>query len=233
MSRLVEMYRDKSPSTLPKSAWALLHLATVLLVAWLLFGGGLAVISLRCGLRDLIGSELRRALLLAAAAIYFVRTLVTTFVFLRRRMGWREIGGIALFVGVLDLLFAWCGGRQTAPVGLATLVGALLYVCGSFLNTGSEFQRHVWKSEPEHQGQLYTGGLFRYAMHINYFGDTVLFTGWALLTGYPLLLIVPLFMLCGFVFVNIPALDQYLAERYGTAFLAYAARTRKFIPFVY
>jgi protein-S-isoprenylcysteine O-methyltransferase Ste14 len=35
------------------------------------------------------------------------------------------------------------------------------------------------------------------------------------------------------VFLNVPALDRYLAERYGEEFQAYAARTKKLIPFVY
>jgi hypothetical protein len=32
---------------------------------------------------------------------------------------------------------------------------------------------------------------------------------------------------------HLSALDAYLEERYGTEFRNYAARTRKFIPFVY
>jgi steroid 5-alpha reductase family enzyme len=172
-------------------------------------------------------------LLLGAAAVYFLRSLLTTFVFLKRRMSWAEVSTIAGWIGSLQLLFAFLGGRQTAPVGLVEMVGILLYVGGSYLNSGSEFQRHVWKQQPEHQDQLYTEGLFRYAMHINYFGDLVLFTGWVLLTRRWVLLVVPGLMLLGFVFLNIPALDRYLAERYGEAFRAYAARTKKLIPFLY
>ncbi len=70
-------------------------------------------------------------------------------------------------------------------------------------------------------------------MHINYFGDLVLFTGWVLLAARSVLLFVPVLMLCGLVFLNIPVLDQYLAERYGEALQMYAAYTKKLVPFVY
>jgi protein-S-isoprenylcysteine O-methyltransferase Ste14 len=91
----------------------------------------------------------------------------------------------------------------------------------------------VFKRQPQHQGRLYSGGLFHYAMHINYFGDVVLFTGWALLAGNGWLLIAPLLILVGFIFLNIPVLDRYLAGHYGDDFCAYAARTSRLIPFVY
>ena len=218
---------------LPKSALALFHLSVVCAAAWLLFGAGIRTVSGWLNLGADLASPLRRALLLGAAAIYFLRVLVTLFVFLKRRMGWAEVGTVAAWIGVLHFCFAFFGGRQTAPVGLIEVVGVFLYLGGSCLNSGAEYQRHVWKQQPQHQGQLYTEGLFRYAMHINYFGDLVLFTGWVLLAARAVLLFIPVVMLWGFVILNIPALDHYLAERYGEVFRMYAARTKKLVPFVY
>jgi protein-S-isoprenylcysteine O-methyltransferase Ste14 len=40
-------------------------------------------------------------------------------------------------------------------------------------------------------------------------------------------------MLAGFTLANIPMLDSHLRHHYGPAFDAYAARTRKLIPFIY
>jgi len=68
-------------------------------------------------------------------------------------------------------------------------------------------------------------------VHINYFDDLVLFSGWVLLTRHWALLVVPRLMLLGFVFFNIPALDRYSAECDGEAFRTDAARTKKPIPF--
>ena len=36
-----------------------------------------------------------------------------------------------------------------------------------------------------------------------------------------------------FIFMHIPGLDEYLADRYPAEFPAYAAKTAKFIPGVY
>ncbi|MGR5960169.1 DUF1295 domain-containing protein [Bacillus cereus] len=38
------------------------------------------------------------------------------------------------------------------------------------LNTVSELLRKSFKDNPVNQGKLYTGGLFKYAIHINYLG---------------------------------------------------------------
>lgn len=233
MPGLSDAYREKSPSWLPKIALALVHLGVVLAVGWLLFGGGITRASAGLGLPADLGTPGRRGLLLGAAVVYFLRTLLTTFVFVRRRVNWAEVGVVAAWIATLQLLYAFLGGRQTAPVGVVEGVGVGLYAAGSFLNTGSEYQRHVWKRQPEHRGRLYSGGLFRHAMHINYFGDLVLFTGWVLLAGQWGLLVLPLLMLLGFVFLMIPALDRHLAGRYGGDFRAYAARTKKLVPYVY
>jgi protein-S-isoprenylcysteine O-methyltransferase Ste14 len=54
-----------------------------------------------------------------------------------------------------------------------------------------------------------------------------------LITGNAWALLVPLVMIAGFVFFNIPELDRHLQQHYGAEFADYARRTRKFVPFVY
>jgi protein-S-isoprenylcysteine O-methyltransferase Ste14 len=68
---------------------------------------------------------------------------------------------------------------------------------------------------------------------VNYFGDLVLFTGLALLSGVWFTLTIPALMLLGFVLFNVPVLDAYLHDKYGSAFDEYARRTRTLIPGVY
>lgn len=228
-----DMYQDKSPSRLSKIVLALTHLSAVLVAAWLLFGGGIAHVSAWLGWPMELATPTRRTLLLGAAIVYFLRILVTAFLFLSRGAPWAEVAVVAVWISTLQLLYAFFGGQQPEPVGVVEGVGVCLYLAGSFLNTGSEYQRHVWKRQPRHQGLLYTGGLFRHAMHVNYFGDLVLFTGWVLLARCWWLLVLPFLMLLLFVFVNIPALDRHLAQHYGEDFNAYAARTNKLIPFLY
>jgi protein-S-isoprenylcysteine O-methyltransferase Ste14 len=217
----------------PRLLMTLIHLAAVAATGWLLLGGGLEVLRANWGIGWSLASPMRRWLLLAAAFIYFLRVLVTTFVTLKRKMGWGEAVFIAVWVLIIDTLFAVIGGVNPRSTGLVTALGAVLYVTGSWLNTGSELQRKRWKERAENAGHLFTGGLFRYAVHINYLGDELLFTGFALITGRAWALLVPLLMLIGFLFFNIPQLDRHLRERYGAEFDAYARRTRKFLPFLY
>jgi protein-S-isoprenylcysteine O-methyltransferase Ste14 len=209
------------------------HLAAVVLVGWLLLGGGLGAVAAWRRAFWPEASTLREWFLFACALIYFLRVSFTVFYLIKRKMGWGEALLVALWVSGIHILFAYFGGRNPGGLGWAEWAGVILYTTGSFLNTGSETQRKWWKERPENKGRLYMGGLFRYATHINYFGDELLFTGYALLTGIVGMLIVPLVMMAGFVFFNIPELDKYLREHYGAEFDEYSRRTKKFAPFVY
>jgi protein-S-isoprenylcysteine O-methyltransferase Ste14 len=101
------------------------------------------------------------------------------------------------------------------------------------INTHSEYYRHVWKLKEDNKGRLYTEKLFRYAMHINYFGDIVLFTGFAMIAHRFIMLIIPSIMTLNFVFIIIPSLDRYLEKKYGAEFSDYAQKTKKLIPWIY
>lgn len=228
--------REHAGSDREKIVFAGLHLAIFCLCAWLLFGGWQAA-GRGAGLSLTLSDMPRGLVLLACAGLYFARHLVTLFALLTRKVAMSEVVGLAVFIAVFEIGFLLLGAgafRDTAiPLGALDVAAVGLVLAGSYLNTWSELQRKWWKRDPSHRGRCYTGGLFKWSMHINYFGDTVLFTGWALLTHSLVALAVPGFMAASFVFFHIPALDAYLAERYGREFEAYAARTRKFIPLVY
>jgi protein-S-isoprenylcysteine O-methyltransferase Ste14 len=70
-------------------------------------------------------------------------------------------------------------------------------------------------------------------MHINYFGDIVLFTGFAMVTHSLSMLVIPLIMAVNFVFIIIPSLDRYLEKKYKDEFRDYSRKTKKFIPLIY
>ena len=233
MNNLSYVYRDKSPSLETKATLATLHLGIVLVATWLLVGGGIAQVSTLLHWEYQLTNVLRRAVLVAAAWLYFSRTLVTIFIFMRRRMPWSEVWTIAVWILAIDVLFAFLGGQSDESFGAAAVAGTVLVVVGSLINTCSEWQRHIWKQQATHQGRLYRNGFWALARHINYFGDLILFTGWALVTGRLVLLVVPVVMFLGFAYVNIPAQDKYLAERYGDEYYAYAKTTARLIPFVY
>ena len=173
-----------------------------------------------------------RAILLAAGfAIYYARFLFALLVTLKREVTWAEVAAVAPWIAFIVIFNAFATTGE--PAGIAVASGVVLYLAGSWINSSSEYRRFLWKQRPENRGRLYTGGLFRYAAHINYFGDLLLFTGLALITGSNYTLIVPVLMLAGFVFVHIPRLDSHLRQKYSPAFDEYSSRTRHLIPFVY
>lgn len=200
---------------------------------WVLFGHAIEWTGARFGRNWQPGDEARRLCLGIALTIYFERLLFTQFVFLRRAVSWSEACAIAPWILIINLALALAGGSNPAPFAAAAAAGCVLFVLGSWMNSYAEYARHVWKQRPDNRGKLYTVGLFRYSRHPNYLGDLISFSGLCLIAGRWLTFAIPLIMLAGFVFVNIPMLDSHLRDHYGPAFDAWAARTRKLIPFVY
>jgi protein-S-isoprenylcysteine O-methyltransferase Ste14 len=75
--------------------------------------------------------------------------------------------------------------------------------------------------------------LFRYARHINYFGDTLWVVGWAMVTYNPWSALVPAALATGFVFFFILALTAHLKQKYGDQYDEWTKTTKKFVPFLY
>lgn len=237
MSKEGGIDRTHAYSTLQKSVFWGLHFAIILLCAWFVLGGGLELVTGWFG-EAVEWTDLTRAhILLVCAAVYFLRHGVTLFYLLERRIDWSEVIGLTAFFALFELGLLLVGGGvfRESVIALSWLdIFALgLFFFGSYLNSTSEIQRKIWKKDPSHKGHCYTGGLFRYSMHMNYFGDVVLFTGWSLLTAAFWTLGLPVLMLLMFMFIHIPPLDQYLAERYGDEFEVYRSKTKRLIPFIW
>ncbi len=219
--------RRHSPSMGPKAIFWGLHGGLVLICAWLVLGQEwIAVPDVTRGL-----------IMVGCAALYWLRHGVTLFYLLQRKLDLAEAFGLLAFMAFFEigLTVIGSGMLRGAPVpwGVLDTIGVALLVFGSYLNSGSEIGRKWWKKDPANKGHCYTGGLFKYSMHINYFGDVVLFSGWALLSASLFSLGLPAMMAAMFIFMHIPGLDDYLAKRYGAEFEAYAAKTAKLVPWVY
>ena len=226
--------RSHSDSMRQKVTFWGLHFLIILFCSWLVLGGGFDPAA---GRAIQFSDPVRAQILLACAGIYFVRHGLTLFYLLARRVDWGEVLGLTAFFALFEIGLILVGGGvfREAPIPLSGLdvFAVVLYLSGSYLNTASEVQRKSWKQNPANKGHCYMGGMFRHSMHINYFGDVVLFTGWCLLTASLWTLALPLMMLLLFVYVHIPPLDEYLAQRYGEEFEAYRAKTRRLVPFVW
>lgn len=200
---------------------------------WVLLFGGDAVLSAHSSLALTGGHPTRRALLVAAMVVLYLRMSATVLVLVRRAIPWAEAMSIPAAFAVYYVGFTLLGAGNAAPPGLLFWLGALLFVAGSVINTLSEILRDRWKRHPENKGKLYTGGLFRYAVHINYFGDVLWVAGFAALAGSLWGWIFPVLLFCFFKFFNAPMLDRHMAEHYGEPFEAYRSSTASIIPFLW
>lgn len=230
------MNRSHASSLTQKSIFFLLHFLSLATCGYLLLGG-LEQVGSWFGQSWDVKDLTRAWLVLGVTALYFVRHGVTLFYLLMRNISWSEALGLSLFMAFFEIglcvLATGLVRGAALPLGWPDGLGLALVLFGSYLNTGSEVQRKLWKRDPVNKGKCYTKGLFAYSMHINFFGDTVLFTGWALLTGVWWALMLPVMMAGMFIYMHIPDLDLYLEGRYGESFKEYARHTKRFIPFVY
>ena len=215
-----------------KSVFSGCILITIFATLWLMFTD-YATSNTWLKQYQLSGDLVRRVLIASCLIIYFVRLQVTVWVFQKRKWTWLETIAITVLMSFVVYAFAKVGGNNKQVVGVFEIIGILLYLSGSYINTHSEYSRHVWKLREENKGRLYTRGLFSLSMHINYFGDVVLFTGLAMVTHSLSMLVIPLIMAVNFVFNIIPSLDRYLEKKYKDEFRDYSKKTKKFIPLIY
>lgn len=228
-----QMYGVTGASRAQRTMLAILVACSLAVAWWLLIAGGAAVTGAWFGHHWPNGDSARRGVLVAALSIYFVRLLFTQFVFLKRGISWNEVLTVAPWVFCIFVVLSLAAGTDPAALGVAGVDGIVLFVLGSWMNSYAEYQRHVWKQCPDRRKRLFTRGLFRLVRHPNYLGDLISFAGLCLIAGRWFTAVIPVLMLCGFVFVNVPVLDAHLREHYGAEFDEYARKTRKLIPFVY
>jgi len=149
----------------------------------------------------------------------------------KRKVSWFEGISVCVLSGIVVAMFSIWETQKRFKSKFIEIAGIILFVVGSIVNLFSDFQRYKWKKHPMNQGEIYTKGLFRYAMHINFFGDSHMFVGFAMVTQNLMSFIPVLFIILNFIIVQIPQHDDYLKSKYGCDFEEYERKTKKFIPF--
>lgn len=172
--------------------------------------------------------------LFLALMITATRMGLMLFGWLSRGISWKESVGILsafalYFLGFPVLYYI----QNTSPRMGLLFVGWLIFLLGSLINTYAELQRKRFKAHPQNKGKLYTGGLFNYAVHINYFGDCIWVLGLTLISNNLYGLGIPLFLVFFFKLHYIPIHDRYLTEKYGEAFKQFKAEKADLIPYLW
>ena len=117
--------------------------------------------------------------LLVFGLVYVARLYFAMLVLWSRPPDWHEIPIVYVFF-IPSIFYTMARGKVDECSAPVTALAVALYVVGSGFSTIGEYQRYVFKKQPANKGKLMTGGLWSLTMHANYFGDTLLFTGWTL-----------------------------------------------------
>lgn len=227
------MYGDKASALPQKVVITLLELLLIAFSAWLMFGGGEVLVAAFFDYEPAATMPARRLVILSFSVIVLVRMSIMMFRFMKRNIPWAESLSVPLAFAIYYVGFALFVLPTTAPLDYFDGLAILIYAFGSYLNTAGELGRDRFKRRPENKGKLYTGGPFAWSMHINFFGDILWVCAYAIVSRNPWAMLVPVMLTLFFALVNVPALDTYLAGRYGEEFAAYQKRTKRLIPFIW
>jgi protein-S-isoprenylcysteine O-methyltransferase Ste14 len=229
----MDLYASKSSAVPQKLAITAIEIALIGMAGWLLTGPGGAMAASVFGFELPASTPARYWVILAFSAVTLVRFVFMMFVLMRRTIATEELISVPLAFAVYYVGFALLVLPNATPLDLWDASGVAVFALGAFVNTYGEWQRKRFKDNPAHKGKLFTGGLFSLSMHVNFLGDVLWVTGYAIVARQLWGALIPVSLLAFFVFWNVPALDRHLAAHYGEAFTDYAARTRRLIPFVW
>ena len=121
------------------------------------------------------------------------------------------------------------------PVGIATWVGLIIFAVGFVFESVADAQLAAFKRDPNNKGKILQSGLWKTSRHPNYFGESLVWLGLALMSlAYPwgwLALISPAVITYLLLFVSgVPIQEKGKAER--PEWREYASKTPRFVPFV-
>jgi steroid 5-alpha reductase family enzyme len=87
--------------------------------------------------------------------------------------------GILMWLISAPLLAAQFYGRDI-PFGLLDILGCLFWLTGIIFEAGGDFQMARFRSDPSNKGKVMDHGLWNITRHPNYFGDTMVWWGYAM-----------------------------------------------------
>ena len=134
--------------------------------------------------------------------------------------------------GWLYCLPFWFIGRRTGPLDWQDVFALAVYTAGTVIHFAADLQKKRFKAKPETKGVLLDQGLWRYSRHPNYFGDALVYVGWALFAANPWAWLSPAVNLAQYAFDAMPKNEKWAAERYGQTWSDYVARTCPFFPWI-
>lgn len=228
-----DLYGSQSKSIPQKIIIHFFELLFLGLAYWILFLNGSQWFSEHIHVADAENALNRRIIIFACHIIIFLRIGFAMIFLIKRKIPWEESVSVPMAFAMYYIGYSLLVLPTEKEIDLIDYIAIMVFLCGCFFNTTSEILRDRWKKHPENKGKLYTKGLFKYSRHINYFGDLLWVTGYAILTRNWFSVLIPVFLFCFFAFFNAPKLDKYLKEKYGEAYNEYERKTKMIIPFIF
>ena len=229
----MDLYGQKSRSIPQKVIIHVVELFLLWLSFWILFQNGGDWCEKHLSIQNATGGTERRILIFVFNVIIFLRIACSLLFLLKRKMPWEESISVSFALALYFIGFSLFVLPESGSLDGLDWFAVLLFVAGCVLNSVGEILRDRWKRKPENKGKIYTRGFFKYSRHINYFGDLLWVTAYALIAKNLFAGIIPLLLFFFFAFYNAPKLDDYLKSKYGKDYDDYAARTKMLIPFIY
>jgi protein-S-isoprenylcysteine O-methyltransferase Ste14 len=228
----MELYGRQGKSIPQKIIIHLIEIVFIIISYWILFKRGGNWVNKHLHIQNSVGNMDRRTIIFTFNIIIFIRVGYMMFFLLKRKIPWAESLDIPFAFALYFVGFSLFVLPISLPVDGLDYFAIVLFLTGCVLNSGGEILRDQWKKNPEHAGKIYTHGFFKYSRHINYFGDILWVTAYAIITKNWYSVTIPVFLFCFFVFYNAPKLDKYLKEKYGSSYEDYAKRTKMLIPYL-
>ena len=229
----MDLYGQKSRSIPQKITIHLIEILILWLSYWILFKSGGAWIETHLHIHNANGNLDRRIIIFTFNIIIFLRLAYMMIFLLKRKMPWEESVSIPFAFALYFIGFPLFVLPVSAQIDGFDYFAIGLFIIGCVLNSGGEILRNNWKKNPENKGEIYTQGFFKYARHINYFGDLLWVIAYAIISKNWYSITIPIFLFCLFAFYNAPKLDKYLEGKYGKGYEEYAKKTKMLIPFIY
>jgi protein-S-isoprenylcysteine O-methyltransferase Ste14 len=175
----------------------------------------------------------RKDVLMAMGIISYLYLAHELLASLWQRINSEEAATVATTYGLYYLGFTFLGYDQSIPLGAYDFSAITLFAAGIIIAFIANAQRAAFYNRRENHGMVFTGGIYQYSRYINYFGEVIWLTGYALLVQRWEALIIPAIVFIIYTFYNIPRLDKIQTKKYGKDFQKYKTVSKKLVPFVY
>lgn len=146
--------------------------------------------------------------------------------------------GLVIFLVSLPVMLL---NTYNGMIGLTLLasLGVVIWLKGFFFETVGDYQLGVFMKNPDNKGKILGTGLWKYTRHPNYYGESLMWWGLAILSSATLYGVIGYYALIAFVgpslitflllkVSGVPPLEAHFAG--NPAWEAYKAKTSVFIP---